>query len=415
MLRRGVGLLGLALSWQGCTFPDFRLPYAGDSGSAGVEAGASSAGVAGVAVPSGGSGGQSGSEGGGAANAGAATGGLPPIGGSLADGGGGGAGPGPEPGALAGKRRLIATHSAKCLDGGFPKSPSQHLTLGQHACDDTREQSFTLTDTSSGYYSLKIDGSSDCADVEDQGTANQTPIVRMPCAASESQEWLPVKQDGDSYFLVNRLTGKCLDVPARTFDDVSLQQYTCNVGGNQRWVIASLVPEPLPMILDDFFAPSVWMASNEAPYVVSAGRSSAACDGERAPGGLGNCYAVQVDAFPEGTIRAGATWLYPHGSWGYAPGFVLAPGAERIRFRARGATGGEQLWVKAGGAKGSAFEDSLDVGWQGAKLTSSWQSFSLDLTGQTYDAGVIVGFIWRVESNDNVVPVKFYIDDIVWE
>lgn len=348
-------------------------------------------------------------------------GGLVELGGATGDGGysalagAGGAEPMLEPGELAGDYRLVAAHSSKCMDAAGPVSNAAHITVEQHPCDAARPQHFTLTEGGS-YYTISIDGSGDCLDVEGQGTTNETLVIRATCNGSKSQDWLPVSQDNGTYFLVNRLSSKCLDVPGQRQDDVSLQLYTCNLGGNQRWVFASLAPQPLPVVIDDFFDPSPWRDPGQAPFALSSSRDNAqACDGNRAPGGRGACNTFKVDGFANGATYAGATWVHQYGGYGIYPGLMIATGATRIHFQARGAKGGERIRVKAGGVKGNAFEDTYFIDYTEVLLTSDWQSFALDLAGQNYADGVVGGFAVRIEAASNTVPIAIYVDDIVWE
>lgn len=353
-----------------------------------------------------------GSDGGAVEVAGANGGDVDPITGNA---GGAGGDSSLEPGALSGDYRLVAAHSSKCLDAAGPVSDAAHITVQQHACDAGRPQGFTLTEGGS-YYKISIDGSGDCLDVEGGSTENEALVIRAACNGDASQEWLPLPQDNGTHFLVNRRSGRCLDVPRLSKDDLSLQQYTCNVGGNQRWVLASLEPQPLPLVLDDFFDPSSWNSAGQSPFMLNGSRDAAqACDGKRAPNARGACTTFKLDAFVNGGTYAGATWLHQYGGYGVYPGLVIAAGATRIHFLARGAKGGEMIRVKAGGTAGNAFEDSYFIDYVDLQLTTGWQPFSLDLTGQSYAEGVISGFALRVDAATNTVPVAIYVDDVVWE
>jgi hypothetical protein len=317
---------------------------------------------------------------------------------------------------FSGPYRFIAMHSNKCMDAQFPATASGDVTIGQRACDPTRPQVFRFKELSGGYYSVAVDGTSECLDIDGEQTANQAVIVRTTCTGSDGQGWIPIKQDDGSYFLVNRATGKCLDVPAETKDDVTLQQFTCKLGGNQRWALTALTPQPLPLVVDDFFSPRVWSDTEEAPYKHTASADEAqACDGYSAPNRQGLCHALEIATFPSGKTRAGATWLYPANSWGFLPGFIIAQGATKIRFQARGAKGGEKLSVKAGGISGNAYADQYFVMPTTVTLSKSWQTFELSMASQQYEEGVISAFSWRVDFAGTSAPVKFYIDDIVWQ
>jgi hypothetical protein len=307
-------------------------------------------------------------------------------------------------------------HSYKCMDAQFPATAGGDVTVGQRACDAARPQVFRFKEVSGGYSSISVEGSGECLDIDGQQSVNQAVIVRATCDGADSQSWIPIKQDDGSYFLVNRLTGKCLDVPGESKSDVTLQQYTCKLGGNQRWALTALTPAPLPLVVDDFFSPRVWADTEEGPYEHAASADEAqACEGNRAPNGRGLCYTLNIATFPSGKTRAGATWLYPANSWGYLPGFIVATGATKIHFKARGAKGGEKLSMKAGGISGNAYADTYYVNPVTVTLTKTWQTFELSLVGQQYQDGVISAFSWRVDFAGTSAPVKFYLDDIAWE
>jgi hypothetical protein len=215
--------------------------------------------------------------------------------------------------------------------------------------------------------------------------------------------------------LINRLTGKCIDVHLKSTDDVSLQQFTCNLGGNQRWALASLVPQELPLTLDEFFSVAQWEANDAAPVSIRASTASDACAGSRAPDARGACHVIELDSFPDGTSYANAHWLYPRASWGTLPGLLVQSGATRIRFQLRGESGGEKVVFKAGDVQGSAFEDSFSVAPVELVLATSWQAFELDLAGADYSSGIVRGLSWTTNHADNTAPLKFYVDDIVLE
>ena len=66
------------------------------------------------------------------------------------------------------------------------------------------------------------------------------------------------------------------------------------------------------------------------------------------------------------------------------------------------------------GVAQNTVEDSFAVDPVQFELTSDWKLYSLDLSGKVYTDGVISAFSWRVEST-SPTPVKFYVDDIVWQ
>lgn len=83
---------------------------------------------------------------------------------------------------------------------------------------------------------------------------NNVRIAQMPCDGSPAQLWqsfllgegrdplycggfgCPVVSNESYYYVVNYLTGLCLDVRgASTADGAVIQQYACNGGGSEKW------------------------------------------------------------------------------------------------------------------------------------------------------------------------------------
>ena len=63
----------------------------------------------------------------------------------------------------------------------------------------------------------------------DRSTADTAPIQLWSYGGGNNQQWRAESEGGGYYRLVNRSSGKCLDVPgASTADSVQLIQYTCN-------------------------------------------------------------------------------------------------------------------------------------------------------------------------------------------
>lgn len=153
------------------------------------------------------------------------------------------------------------------------------------------------------------------------------------------------------------------------------------------------------------------------------------CGGKRSSDeARGMCRIVSFTTFGASPTLTwgGVYWQYPDKNWGEKPGLLVEAGATKIVFKARGEKGGEKVGFFAGGVglDGSTHlpnaknYDGFSLSGDGANtktLTSEWTSYELDLTGKTYDKGVIGAFGWGVGQEGNTLPVTFYLDDIAWE
>ncbi|MBM2616017.1 RICIN domain-containing protein [Actinoplanes sp. LDG1-06] len=124
---------------------------------------------------------------------------------------------------------LVNKGSGKCVDARSAGT-TNGTAIQQYACNGSTAQQFQLADTTNGY--VRINGRGNPAqalDVTNVSTADNAPIQTWTYGGGANQQWLPVDEGGGYYHLVNRNSGKCLDVPAAsTADSIQLVQYTCN-------------------------------------------------------------------------------------------------------------------------------------------------------------------------------------------
>lgn len=393
-----------SLAW-GCSFPGYEIAGVTPPGAAGdVQGGEASAGAA----QGGASGGTSQDAAGQGGQAEAAAG---------ASGESGAGGDGPEPGPLDGVYRLVTSHS-KCMDADGTPTLAKHGTIQQLTCNGSNAQSFTLRHLGEDYYEISVTGTQNCVDVEGGAPENETPIVKLSCDQRPSQHWLAVPQSDATLVLVNRLTSKCLDIPGGAgSENLHLHEWSCNSSAAQRWFPASLAPKPLPVVVDQYYVASSWTGASTVQARLAPGPdwSSRDCEGNRAPQSRGNCHIIELATFPEGATTSGADWLHPVDNRGRYPGLLIAAGATRISFQARGEHGGEEIWVGARQAASGPFTSAFDILPQNITLETSWQSYSLDLTSSDYSGGVFVAIEWSLDVTINTAPLRFYVDDIVWE
>jgi hypothetical protein len=114
----------------------------------------------------------------------------------------------------------------------------------------------------------------------------------------------------------------------------------------------------------------------------------------------------------------GVFWLAGSATnWGTGPGANVMSGAQTVKFRAWGASGGEVVTFSVGGVTGTTCLDSVNFGTTGGMkvtLTTTPTDYVFNLQGQTYPKGVIGGFSWSTENASTTVPVVFNVDDIRW-
>lgn len=110
----------------------------------------------------------------------------------------------------------------------------------------------------------------------------------------------------------------------------------------------------------------------------------------------------------------GVAWLHPADNWGDDDGGYDLRGAARVSFWARGETGKEVVEFKVGVHQepDKPFKDTAHAGSGKIRLTPWWKKYSIRLAQKDLSR-VISGFVWVVEGQED--PVRFYIDDIIFE
>ncbi|MFC6020398.1 RICIN domain-containing protein [Plantactinospora solaniradicis] len=146
-------------------------------------------------------------------------------------GGGGGTTPPPtgDPISPTAWYSLVNRGSGKCVDARAAGT-ANGTAIQQYACNASLAQQYQLQPTSGGHVRVNNRGNSaQVLDVTNVSTADSAPIQLWAYGGSNNQQWQAVPETGGYYRLVNRLSGKCLDVPGgSTADSVQLVQYACN-------------------------------------------------------------------------------------------------------------------------------------------------------------------------------------------
>jgi len=185
-------------------------------------------------------------------------------------------------------------------------------------------------------------------------------------------------------------------------------------------------PKALPMAVDGPFIPGGYFFDPQFPQNAN-GIIHAACDTRPdAAMHYGSCHKWSFTPMMLGldpttnmmVTYGGVFWLAGSATnWGTQAGVNVAPGAQTVKFKAWGASGGEVVTFSVGGVVGTSCLDNVSFGTMGAlkvTLTTTPTDYVINLAGQTYPKGVIGGFSWSTENTSTTVPVVFNVDDIRW-
>jgi hypothetical protein len=124
---------------------------------------------------------------------------------------------------------LVNKSSGKCVDARAAGT-TNGTAIQQHTCNTSTAQQYQLAPAGGNYVRITNRGNSvQALDVTNVSTADNAPIQTWTYSGGNNQQWQQVAEADGYYHLVNRNSGKCLDVPAAsTADGVQLVQYTCN-------------------------------------------------------------------------------------------------------------------------------------------------------------------------------------------
>ncbi|WP_051840919.1 RICIN domain-containing protein [Streptomyces sp. NRRL F-5126] len=131
--------------------------------------------------------------------------------------------------------RLVNTISGDCLDvSADSRVPGGNVQ--QWTCNGLGPQDFTLTQRSTGQYTLKGRDSGLCVAVDGAATQPGANVDQQTCDGSSAQNWYPLNE-GDGYWTFrNAHSGLCLDVSGGSSSPgANVQQWTCNKLSPQIW------------------------------------------------------------------------------------------------------------------------------------------------------------------------------------
>jgi hypothetical protein len=124
---------------------------------------------------------------------------------------------------------VVSKNSGKCVDARAAAT-ANGTAVQQQACNSSTAQQWQFQPTTNGYVRVNaLNNAAQVLDVTGVSTADSALIQLWSYSNGLNQQWQPIEEADGAYRLVNRNSGKCLDVPAAsTADGVQLQQYTCN-------------------------------------------------------------------------------------------------------------------------------------------------------------------------------------------
>ncbi|GAB3818917.1 RICIN domain-containing protein [Kribbella italica] len=140
---------------------------------------------------------------------------------------------------------VAAKHSGKCVDARAAGT-ANGTAVQQYACNSSTAQQWQFQPTSDGYVRINArNAPAQVLDVSNVSAADGALIHLWAFGNGNNQQFRPVEEADGAYHLVNRNSGKCLDVPsAATADSVQLQQYTCNGSAAQSFRISPVDGTP---------------------------------------------------------------------------------------------------------------------------------------------------------------------------
>lgn len=135
--------------------------------------------------------------------------------------------------------RAVNKNSQKCVDASA-SGTANGTVVQQWTCNGTNAQDWRFQPTDSGYYRVGTrNNTAQVWDVAGVSTADGGKIHLWSYVGGANQQWLPVAEGNGNYRFVARHTGKCLDVPGATTNNIQLQQWTCNGTAAQSFQLVS--------------------------------------------------------------------------------------------------------------------------------------------------------------------------------
>ncbi len=136
--------------------------------------------------------------------------------------------------------QLIAKHSNKALQA--PEGVGTPEKIVQNDPDSSENQLFEFIASGNGYYQISCKKTKAVLSVNlHSGRPDNELVVQLP-TESDLQKWLLIPQTGDGFEMVNKQTGKVIDVYGNSkTNHAELVEHTRNNGDNQRFLLERIV------------------------------------------------------------------------------------------------------------------------------------------------------------------------------
>ncbi|WP_443050779.1 ThuA domain-containing protein [Streptomyces sp. H27-D2] len=124
--------------------------------------------------------------------------------------------------------------NGKCIDARGVAS-ANGTAIQQYACNSTTAQQFQFQPSAGGFSRMNNrNNSAQVVDVTNHSTGDNAPLQLWSYGGGGNQQWQAVSEGAGYYHFVNRLSAKCLSVPAAsTADGVQLVQRVCDGSSDQ--------------------------------------------------------------------------------------------------------------------------------------------------------------------------------------
>ncbi|MEM7457183.1 MAG: glycoside hydrolase family 2 TIM barrel-domain containing protein [Planctomycetota bacterium] len=172
-------------------------------------------------------------------------------------------------------------------------------------------------------------------------------------------------------------------------------------------VVASSSAVPLPYSL--YSEASGEMAYYPSGFMGSTDSIEVTLDCTEEPAAGQTCVKCVYDRTDD---WGGVVWQNPENDWGDVDGGLNLTGANKLTFRARGSSGGEEIAFGVGliGRDKPYFDTTRKE--IKLTLTSQWQQYEIDLSSADMTR-IKSGFYWSLAGQGR--PLTFYLDDITFE